>query len=412
MTDNVGISGNLPQRVAPRIFISYCHVDASLARRVESDLTILGVEIVRDERALQYTDDIESYMKLIRATDYALVLVSDAFLRSAGCLFEVTELFKERDYERRILPVVVRDYVENGITKMGARLTLEGIADYVKHWQQRESALRAAIDGVDPVNMQHLARELAMTRSIAGTVSEFTYLLRRLKYIDFDELCRRGYRDLLEKLGIRGASLASFRSAHSLYSQALGQNSLEKRLELLDKALALHPEFPEALNKRGQVLDERGEWELALSDYAAAIAIRPERAAYRISRSYALIRLKRLDEALNDIDTAIALDPHYKEAFNNRADVLRRLGRLDEAERDARSALEMDPEFDLAFATLAEIAAARGDHANFFVHLRQAVEFGYPLQKYAFDEVYECYRSDPSFVALVSEAALRNQRFI
>jgi tetratricopeptide (TPR) repeat protein len=398
--------------LAPRIFISYCHIDAVPARRIESDLTILGVEIVRDERELAYTDNIESYMQLIRTTDYALVLVSDAFLRSNGCLFEVTEFFKERDYERRILPVILHDYVDNGVQKTGARLTPEGIADYVKHWQQREARIRAAIGDVDPANMQQLARELAMTRSIANTVSEFVFLIRRMKYIVFDDLVKRHYSDLLDRLGMPGMSLAAVRKAHSLYAQAIGQVSLKNRLALLDRALSEHPDFPEALNKRGQVHDELGEWDQALEDYARAITIRPERAAYRISRSYALIRLKRLDEALRDIDYAISLDPHYKEAFNNRADVHRRLGHLDEAERDARAALNMDPEFDLAFATLAEISAARGDYDSFFSYLQQAVERGYPLQKYKFDDIYEQHNSDPRFVALVAYANLHNQRFI
>ncbi|WP_157679874.1 TIR domain-containing protein [Nitrosococcus watsonii] len=72
--------------VAPRIFLSYCHADASKVRKIKEDLGCSSIELIRDERALGYTEDIESYMKKIRTTDYALVIVSDVFLYSTNCI--------------------------------------------------------------------------------------------------------------------------------------------------------------------------------------------------------------------------------------------------------------------------------------------------------------------------------------
>lgn len=61
--------------VVPRVFLSYCHADMTKALKIEEDLGATGIEPVRDEHALGYTEDVESYMKKIRATDYALIIV-------------------------------------------------------------------------------------------------------------------------------------------------------------------------------------------------------------------------------------------------------------------------------------------------------------------------------------------------
>lgn len=116
------------QKTAPKIFISYCHADMSKALKVEEDLSATELTLVRDERALGYTEDLESYMKKIRSTDFALILVSDAFLRSTNCMFEVHEFLKDESQRERVLPVIVKSYKEGdvGTKRCGHLLRLRG----------------------------------------------------------------------------------------------------------------------------------------------------------------------------------------------------------------------------------------------------------------------------------------------
>lgn len=399
--------------VVPRVFISYCHADVSKAGKIEEDLNAAGAVIVRDERALGYTEDIESYMKKIRVTDYALILVSDAFLRSTNCMFEVHEFLKDENHRDRVLPVILKDYMDEGIDRKGARIyTPEGTADYVRYWQGREVALRKELEGLDISNLTHFARELALIQGITKTVADFIFFLRRIKHINFDDLLHREYRDILGKIGYHEIGTGDVRRARSLYSQAIGQVRLERRLDFLTKALEVYPSYVDALNKRAQVYDEMKDYARALRDYEMALKLAPERAALYISRSYALIRTGRYDDALNDLERALALEPNHKEAFNNRADVYRRLGRFPDAVKDARRALELDPSFDLAYATLAEVAATEGDRDGFFKELSNAVDLGFPLHKYSFDDVYALFEDDERFRKLLQLSRDRNQRFI
>lgn len=192
----------------PRVFISYCHADISKARKIEEDLTAKGLELVRDERALKYTEDIESYMKKIRATDYALLLVSDAFLRSTNCMFEVHEFLKDENHRDRVLPVIIDDYMDEGIERKGAQIyTDEGAVGYVCHWQDRERDLRKQLEDVDIANLTHFSRKLFLIQSITKTVADFIFLLREIKHVKLDDLINREYRDILEKVGYRGIGI-------------------------------------------------------------------------------------------------------------------------------------------------------------------------------------------------------------
>lgn len=355
-----------PER-PPKIFLSYCHADISIARKIESDLSALDIEIVRDERALKYTEDIESYMKTIRVCDYAIVLVSDAFLKSVACMFEVNEFFKDESHRNRILPVIIKTYSEGNVTKHGAKIYRnEDIAGYVRYWQNKEKQVRSSMKGLDIANISHLSIELSLIQSITKTVSEFIFLLKKTKHVSFDDLINNDYSDLLTKIGYEETGLNNIRKARSLYSQAIAEVTLEKRLSFLNKAIDLDPFYAEALNKRGQVYDELKRFDDAIKSYNRAIEIHPYKAAPYISRSYAFIRKEEIKEALADLDMAISLEPFRKEAYNNRADAYRRIRKYHEAITDCQKALEIDPEFDLAYATLAEIAAVQHRESEFY----------------------------------------------
>jgi tetratricopeptide (TPR) repeat protein len=385
----------------------------SKALKIEEDLAVTDLDLVRDERALGYTEDLESYMKKIRATDYALILVSDAFLRSTNCMFEIHEFLKDDSHQQRVLPVILKDYEDGGVKRKGARIYApEDAAEYVRYWQDREALLRKHLKGLDISNLTHFARELALIQSVTKTVADFIFLLRKIKHVSFADLVTSEYRDILEKVGYGDVGTAQVRKARSLYSQAIAEVNLERRLEFLTKALQTYPSYVDALNKRGQVYDELRQYDKALIDYNRAVNIAPGRAALFISRSYTFIRQADYFNALADLEMALSLDPNHKEAFNNRADVHRRLGKLGEAVQDARRSLAIDPDFDLAHATLAEVAATEGQAEEFFTHLTRAVDLGFPLHKYSFDSVYEQFTNDDRFGKLLELSRERNQRFI
>lgn len=108
-------------------------------------------------------------------------------------------------------------------------------------------------------------------------------------------------------------------------------------------ALAIHPDYPEALANRGNLRLSLGDRSGALDDLSAAIRISPRDARALNSRGL-LHRLEgRLDLAIGDLDAAIAVDPGYGEALVNRGIARQLRGDLPGARRDFRAALERMP---------------------------------------------------------------------
>ena len=177
-----------------------------------------------------------------------------------------------------------------------------GAAEYVRYWQEREATLRKQLEGLDISNLMHFARELSLIQSITKTVADFIFLLRGIKHVNWDDLANREYRDILEKVGYGDVSTGQIRRARSLYSQAIAEVNLDRRLDYLHKAIQTFPSYVDALNKRGQVYDELKDYGNALLDYNRALEIAPDRAAVYISRSYTYIRQDKLEDALRDLE--------------------------------------------------------------------------------------------------------------
>jgi len=119
---------------------------------------------------------------------------------------------------------------------------------------------------------------------------------------------------------------------------------------LWNHAVECDPENYVALYSRGCAFDkDRGEYEAALADYDAALALNADYAAPYVNRG--AIREKRDDlaGALADYNRALELDPAFTKAYNNRGTVRRSLGDLKGALADYDAALRLDPKYAKAY---------------------------------------------------------------
>ena len=93
----------------------------------------------------------------------------------------------------------------------------------------------------------------------------------------------------------------------------------DEALASYDRALAVQPNYAEALSNRGWTLHELKRFEEALASYDRALAVRPDYAEALSNGGTALYELKRFEEALASYDKALAVRPDYAQALSNRA---------------------------------------------------------------------------------------------
>ena len=130
-----------------------------------------------------------------------------------------------------------------------------------------------------------------------------------------------------------------------------------------EHALDLNPDFPEAHNNLGLLLQDRGESRLALDEFDRALSLRQDYAEAHNNRGFALESLGTVDEAAIEYDRALRLKPEYAEAHNNRGGLLQAEGRLAEAGACFDRAVALKPDFAIAHYNRALLSLLLGGFA-------------------------------------------------
>lgn len=155
---------NTEKKSDKTVFLSYNWHDGEIADRIDRHLSInCGITVMRDVRDIGTWKSIREFMKSIRQQDYAVLIVSDLYLKSKNCMFEVTEVMKEQKYMDRIFPAVVERSIYDPLVRV----------EYIKHWQRECQKLESAIKGLHPADIVELAEELRRYQRIASSISEF-----------------------------------------------------------------------------------------------------------------------------------------------------------------------------------------------------------------------------------------------
>jgi predicted O-linked N-acetylglucosamine transferase (SPINDLY family) len=131
--------------------------------------------------------------------------------------------------------------------------------------------------------------------------------------------------------------------------QFLGVLSIQEKqlihaLRFLSRALKINQKNADCYCNHGNVLQELGRFEEAISSYRQAILIKPDAETY-YNLGKALKGLSRLEEANISYYNAISDKPNFTEAYFNRGLVLQELGRFEEALASYDNAISINPLF-------------------------------------------------------------------
>lgn len=145
----------------------------------------------------------------------------------------------------------------------------------------------------------------------------------------------------------------------------LGKNDLLRSRSDLEAALAIQPDYPDAVEAMGLLELRSGNRQSALAYLRQALAMSSPRDFdydYRAANLAALlIETGHLDEAMKLLNRRIAESPYYSRLWSNRAALRVALGQFEEGLADAKTALRLDPHNDQARKVL-EHPQANGLH--------------------------------------------------
>lgn len=145
------------------IFVSYCQRDSVYADNIDLYFSGKNINIHRDVRDISSWKSIREYMNSIRDMDYAILIITDNYLKSFNCMYEVLEVIKEKNYEHKIFPIVIETSIYSAI----------GRIPYIKYWEDKFEELKHNISQINFINTGTLIDDLKRTQNICLAIEEF-----------------------------------------------------------------------------------------------------------------------------------------------------------------------------------------------------------------------------------------------
>lgn len=153
-----------PKKDLPSVFVSYNHGSSDFVDKIEKSLA--GIcNIKRDKNEIGDWGSISDFMKTIRKEDFAVLVITDKYLKSTACLFEVVQLMKDENWDKNTMYVVMED--AKAIYSVVEQLR------YIKYWTSYCEELSDAIKVLPPETTYKQSEELKKATTIKNEIGEF-----------------------------------------------------------------------------------------------------------------------------------------------------------------------------------------------------------------------------------------------
>ncbi|MEH2337791.1 COR domain-containing protein [Nostoc sp.] len=155
-----------------QVFISYTWRDKeskTLVEKIEQAFEAKGIKILRDSNEIGYKERFKEYMQRLSRGICVILVISDQYLKSENCMYELVEISKNGNLYQRIFPIILADAnIFNPIERI----------KYIEYWEEKIKELNAAFKKVDADNLQGFREDIDQYREIRSTIAKLTDLLR------------------------------------------------------------------------------------------------------------------------------------------------------------------------------------------------------------------------------------------
>lgn len=154
-----------------KVYISYAWGGESerITNELDTALQASGITVIRDKRDLGYKGMIRDFMQQIGRGYAIVVIISDKYLKSPNCMYELVEIARNKDIHNRIFPVVLEDAdIHDPVHRI----------KYIKHWEEKINELDKAMKSISSANQQGLRDEIDSYDEVRDNIANLTFLLK------------------------------------------------------------------------------------------------------------------------------------------------------------------------------------------------------------------------------------------
>jgi GTPase SAR1 family protein len=178
---------------APEVFVSYAWnpESSAIVDRLQQALGQQGIRLIRDREEVRYRDSIRDFMRRIGTGKCVVVVISEKYLRSENCMFELVEVAKAQQLRERVFPIVLSDA---NIYRATGRVS------YVQHWENEIRVLDLALKTVRGDNLTKLQEDLNVYAEIRRLFDGIADMLRDMNALTPGQHEGTGFEALIDRL--------------------------------------------------------------------------------------------------------------------------------------------------------------------------------------------------------------------
>jgi hypothetical protein len=179
--------------VDKEIFISYAWGGESeqIVNQIDQAFQNKEITLVRDKRNLRYKGRIQEFMEWLGRGKAVIVVISEKYLKSPNCMFELVQIAKNGQFHDRIFPIVLADAQ---IYRPVQRI------QYVQHWEQEIKQLDEAMKTVSAANLQGFRDEIDQYTEIRNTIAELTHVIKDMNTLTPEMHSKSGFTELFKAI--------------------------------------------------------------------------------------------------------------------------------------------------------------------------------------------------------------------
>ena len=162
------------------VFVSYAWGGEreEIVNQIDQAMQARGIRIIRDKRELGYKGSIGEFMERIGRGNCVIVVISDKYLRSKNCMFELVEIAENKQFSDRIFPIILTDArIYDAVERL----------EYVEYWEKEKARLNERIRGLsDFANLQGIREDLDNYDRFRDRISGLTNTLKDMNTLTPD----------------------------------------------------------------------------------------------------------------------------------------------------------------------------------------------------------------------------------
>ncbi|WP_298154247.1 TIR domain-containing protein [Flavobacterium sp.] len=186
----------------PDIYISYAWEKqgdgtnwSPLLKNLHSVLIKNKFSVKIDVSVLQYKDSIREFMRDLGKGNYIVVVITEKFLKSKNCMFEVLEMLRYKDTRDRIFPIIANDAKIYDSLKM---------VEYIKFWDEKIKELSDEAKSLSNIAYATpIFEDIELMSEIRRIFSNFGNMLSEMNVLTPEKHQESEFDELITKINLK-----------------------------------------------------------------------------------------------------------------------------------------------------------------------------------------------------------------